>query len=429
MRRYSRYKDSGVDWVGEIPTGWEIKRIGSVTEERRETVSDVDYVPLSVTKNGVLPQMEGVAKTDNNDNRKLVRKGDFVINSRSDRKGSSGYSTLDGSVSVINTVLKLRNLFPKYSDYLFKSYEFIEEFFRNGKGIVMDLWSTRYSEMKGMLIPIPTLPEQQSIVAFLDDKTSQIDSLISNSQQKIELLKEKRTALINHAVTKGLNPKAKMKDSGVEWIGEIPEGWYLLKLKHVSVYKNGCSFKADDFDIENEIPVIRIGDISDEINFDLCVKLPEQYIASHSEFIIKYGDILVGLTGGTIGKTGRFLFSNTALLNQRVGLLRGNHLMSTDYLNKYVKSDVFIKFIFFKCYGGSQDNIGRDDLLSFVVPTPSISEQQEIVEYLDHHTTEIDKEVSLEQKRIELLKEYRQSLISEVVTGKINVSDYAVQSN
>jgi type I restriction enzyme S subunit len=171
MNKYQLYKPSGVEWVGDIPNNWDISRIKKFFIERNEKVNDFEFPPLSVTKNGVVPQLENVSKSDNHDDRKKVCPNDFVINSRSDRKGSSGVSKLSGSVSLINIVLEPRNIYPSYSEYLFKSYNFIEEFFKNGKGIHWDLWSTRYSELKNILIPVPSLQEQIQIVQFLDKRT------------------------------------------------------------------------------------------------------------------------------------------------------------------------------------------------------------------------------------------------------------------
>ena len=215
MNKYVSYKDSEVSWIGKIPNTWKVSRVKKYFNERNEKVSDLDFPPLSVTKRGILPQLDNVSKSDNHNDRKRVCKNDFVINSRSDRKGSSGMSVLDGSVSLINIVLEPKSITPKYSEYIFKSKDFIEEFFRNGKGIHWDLWSTRFSELQNIKIPIPSLFEQQQIVSFLDTKTSLIDSLIEKIQQKIVLLKEKRTSLINEVVTKGLNPNVEMKDSGM----------------------------------------------------------------------------------------------------------------------------------------------------------------------------------------------------------------------
>jgi type I restriction enzyme, S subunit len=215
---YSAYKESCETWIGEVPEHWDVQRLGQFFEERREKVSDKDYAPLSVTMNGIVPQLETAAKTDAGDNRKLVLENDFVINSRSDRKGSSGVSTLNGSVSLISIVMKPRNIVPSFVHHLLRSYPFQEEFYRFGKGIVSDLWSTNASEMRNIKLPIPGQREQEQIANFLDYETAKIDTLIDKQQQLIKLLKEKRQAVISNAVTKGLNPDAPMKDSGVGWL-------------------------------------------------------------------------------------------------------------------------------------------------------------------------------------------------------------------
>ena len=238
-KAYPEYKDSGVEWLGMVPSHWNIKRLGQFFEERRDKVSDKDYPPLSVTMQGIVPQIDTAAKTDAGDNRKLVLKNDFVINSRSDRKGSSGVSQLNGSVSLISIVMEPKRINPKFAHHLLRSYPFQEEFYRYGKGIVADLWSTNSSEMKNILIPELADDESNAIACFLDHETAKIDKLIEKQQQLIELLKEKRQAVISHAVTKGLNPDVPMKDSGVEWLGEVPEHWKLIKFSHCVSIRSG----------------------------------------------------------------------------------------------------------------------------------------------------------------------------------------------
>jgi type I restriction enzyme, S subunit len=235
--RYPRYKDSGVEWLGEVPGHWDIKRIGYYFTERREKVSDKDFKALSVTKNGIVPQLDTAAKSDDGDNRKKVCKGDFVINSRSDRKGSSGASELDGSVSLICTVLRPQEqVHTPYVHHLLRSQPFQEEFYRYGKGIVADLWSTNYSEMRNILLGMPTLPEQTQIAAFLDRETAKIDDLVAQQRRLMDLLKEKRQAVISHAVTQGLNAQAPMKPSGIEWLGDVPAHWRVGKCGFYFLY-------------------------------------------------------------------------------------------------------------------------------------------------------------------------------------------------
>ena len=195
-------RDSGIAWVGEIPTHWTLIRIGSLYGLRTQKVSDIDYPPLSVTKMGVLPQLDTVAKTNAHDDRKLVVKGDFVINSRSDRRGSCGISDYTGSVSLINTVLyPITEMNPRYYNWYFHTVGFADEFYRWGHGIVDDLWTTGWQDMKNILISVPPLDEQQQIADYLDSKCAEIDSIIADKKQQIETIEEYKKSLIFEYVT------------------------------------------------------------------------------------------------------------------------------------------------------------------------------------------------------------------------------------
>lgn len=195
-------KDSGISWVGEIPECWKVGRIGGLYELRNQKVSDKDFMPLSVTMKGILPQLETAAKTNDGDNRKLVRVGDFAINSRSDRRGSCGISDYDGSVSLINTILKPRNrMNAKYYNWLFHTPMFADEFYKWGHGIVDDLWTTNWSEMKRISIPLPPLDEQQEIADYLDSKCSEIEQIIADKKSQIETLDNYKKSLIFEYVT------------------------------------------------------------------------------------------------------------------------------------------------------------------------------------------------------------------------------------
>lgn len=196
-----KLKQTNIKWIKQIPQHWEMKKIRSLFSERKEKVSDKEWEALSVSKQGITPQLESAVKTDNGDNRKKVCCGDFVVNSRSDRKGSCGFSDYDGSVSLISIVLKPRNIIGKYYHYLLRSNDYIEEFYRNGRGIVADLWTTRYSEMKNIELPFPPLSEQEEIVAYLDEKTAKIDLLINKELQQIDHIKDLKQTLIADVVT------------------------------------------------------------------------------------------------------------------------------------------------------------------------------------------------------------------------------------
>ena len=195
-------KDSGIPWVGKTPEYWKVGRIGGLYELRNQKVSDKDFMPLSVTMKGILPQLETAAKTNDGDNRKLVRVGDFAINSRSDRRGSCGISDYDGSVSLINTILKPRNrMNAKYYNWLFHTPMFVDEFYKWGHGLVDDLWTTNWSEMKRISIPLPPLDEQQEIADYLDNKCAEIEQIIADKKSQIETLDGYKKSLIFEYVT------------------------------------------------------------------------------------------------------------------------------------------------------------------------------------------------------------------------------------
>ena len=195
-------RDSGIEWLGGIPSAWKLARIGSLYALRMEKVSDREYKPLSVTKFGIVPQLDTAAKTNAHDDRKLVRAGDFVINSRSDRRGSCGISEYDGSVSLINTVLyPIGKMNPKYYNWLFHTIGFAEEFYRWGHGIVDDLWTTGWQDMKNIIIVEPPLEEQAAIAAFLDKKCAEIDTTIAGKQAQLETLADYKKSLIFEYVT------------------------------------------------------------------------------------------------------------------------------------------------------------------------------------------------------------------------------------
>ena len=194
--------DSGIEWIGEIPEAWALLRISALYDIRSQKVNDTDYQPLSVTMNGVVAQLEHVAKTNDGDNRKLVRAGDFVINSRSDRRGACGIAPQDGSCSLINIVLSpQQSIHNPYFSYLFRSSLFSDEFYRWGHGIHDDLWTTNWADMKSIQVPVPPLNHQVLIADYLDKKMFEINSTVTGINNQIELLGKYRKQVINDAVT------------------------------------------------------------------------------------------------------------------------------------------------------------------------------------------------------------------------------------
>lgn len=398
--RYESYKPSGVAWLGEIPEHWDSKYLGACFSERREKVSDKIFKALSVTKKGIVPQLETAAKSNAGDNRKKVLKGDFVINGRSDRKGSSGISYLDGSVSLINIVLKPKELFlSKYTHYLLRSVPFQEEYYRNGKGIVADLWSTNISEMRKILLPIPPLEEQETIIRYLNFYEHKINKAIATKKKLIATLSEQKQAIIAHAVTKGVDLHVKMKPSDISWLGEIPEHWDIRKIKYICKIKYGNSLEAKQ-----------------RRNGDVPVYGSNGIVGIHNQAITKAPCIIIGRKGsfGKINVSKKACFPiDTAYYIDELNRKNYNfewfvYILSTIGLDE-ISRDTGVP------------GLNRDDVYSRKIPLPPLDEQKAIVEFIEQETASIDKAIELSKKEIELLQEYKTRLIADVVTGAVDV--------
>jgi len=413
-------KDSGIPWIGEIPSHWETDNIGSLYSQRNEKVSDKDYPPLSVSKMGVVPQLETAAKTDDGDNRKLVRKGDFAINSRSDRRGSCGISAYDGSVSLINTILTPRTeMNPRFYDWLFHTSVFADEFYKWGHGIVDDLWTTRWAEMKRISIVVPPIHEQQSIADFLDKKCGEIDEMVSLQEKIVEELKAYKQSVITEAVCKGLNPDAPMKDSGIEWIGQIPEGWETKRLKYVGYGENGLTYSPADMCGEEGVLVLRSSNIQgSRLVFDdnvyVSCSIPEK-------LFVKRGDIIVCSRNGSAALVGK-----CALVEEDINASFGAFMLRfrTSLYNRYayyLLTGVISNYKqLFSTTTINQLTLGTFNNL-FAPVSKKESEQKSIADFLDNKCTEIDTLISLKQSKIDALKEYKKSIIYEYITGKKEV--------
>ena len=431
MERYREYKDSGEQWLGEIPSHWKMKRLGSYFNERKSKVSDKDYAPLSVTKNGILPQLENVAKSNDSDNRKQVCAGDFVINSRSDRKGSSGVSLLEGSVSLINIVLQPRkSIYSPFCNYLLKSNAFIEEYYRNGRGIVADLWTTRYDEMKSIKLAMPPLSEQTAMVSYLDRITAQIDKAIAQQQRMIDLLNERKQIIIQHAVTKGLDPNAEMVDSGVEWIGEMPKGWKIEPFgKHFSFHK-GLTITKENLQDEG-IAVINYGQIHSKTNSgtsiseELIRRVPPKYLKTNPQSLLKMNDFVFADTSEDISGSGNFVFNDyqhKIFAGYHTIIARPYDLLYPKYYAYLFKSQNWKNQVQSLVNGVKVYSIGKRIIKSSYILFPTEREQHEIVDYLDNIVNRLDKSVSYINNTISLLRERKKIIINEVVTGKVKVS-------
>ncbi|MFM2168847.1 MAG: hypothetical protein RIS79_3218 [Verrucomicrobiota bacterium] len=422
---YPKYKPSGVEWLGDVPAHWDVKRIGYYFNERREKVSDKDYPALSVTKNGIVPQLDTAAKSDDGDNRKKVCKGDFVINSRSDRKGSAGASDLDGSVSLICTVLRPQeHIHTPFIHHLLRCQPFQEEFYRYGKGIVADLWSTNYSEMRNILLGMPQLDEQTCIATFLDRETGKIDELVAEQRWLMELLKEKRQAVISHAVTRGLDSRAPTKPSGIEWLGDVPAHWRVTPIKYVARVGNGStpSREVPEYWDESGFPWLNSSVVNQSIVTEAEGFVTERALKECHLPIIVPPAVLVGITGQGKTRGMAAMLGMKATINQHVAYVKPSiaefdvHYLLRSFEMAYLKLRRDSEEA-----GATKGAITCEQIGNLRIPFPPIAEQQVIVAHLDSELAKFDTLTAEAQRAIELLQERRTSLISAAVTGQIDV--------
>jgi len=446
MKKYDSYKDSGVEWIGELPSHWEVKKLKNVSHVKPSNVdkhifpdeiqvrlcnyTDVYYndfiTCLTELKRGSCNSLEF--------EKFRLEKGDVIITKDSESPDDIGIPCLvvDDFDDVVCgyhlTLIRPQCLMGGYIFRFIQSDRTRRYFEVHSNGI------TRYglgkSSIENLSLPFPPLSEQHQIVSFLDTKTSLIDSLIEKTQRKIELLKEKRTALINEVVTKGLNPNVEMKDSGVEWIGEIPSHWEETRLRFVGGLFGGLTGKSgDDFkqdDNPNNKPYIpytnifRNTYISKE-HFDYVV-----IESGENQNKVQKYDLFFLMSSETYQDLGKpciliedveELYLNSFCKGFRVK--RGD--VNPLFLNYQLLGNVHRELVSIEGRGFTRINLRQDRLNDTPILLPPLPEQEQIVSYLDEHTQLIDKTISLEERRIELLKEYRQSLISEVVTGKRKV--------
>lgn len=423
-------KDSGIGWIGTIPQDWQLSKIGNLYTQRNEKVSDKDYQPLSVTMQGILPQLATAAKTDDGDNRKLVRVGDFAINSRSDRRGSCGISPLDGSVSLINIILTPRTaMHPGYYNWLFHTTLFADEFYKWGHGIVADLWTTRWQEMKSITVPVPEYAEQERIAAFLNAECAEIDAVLEKTRASIEEYKKLKQAVITQAVTKGIRGDRPMKDSGIEWIGEIPAEWSVVRQKYFwNTIESGVSVNAADKPVDNseQYGVLKTSAVSK------FMFIPTEHKQVNLE---EYGRVSCPVRADSIIASRM----NTPELVGACGYVQNNYpnLFLPDRLWQITfKDELSPKYAWYYLSGirvrqyisslstgtsSSMQNISQSQYGNIFITIPSIGEQSEIAKYLDEKCNSVDALIAKKQQYLIEIENYKKSLIYEYVTGKKEV--------
>ncbi len=417
MKKYNEYKEiAEAIWYRSIPITWRSTKMRELFSERITKVSDKDYPALSVGKMGVVPQLEKAVKTDNGDNRKLIKEGDFAINSRSDRKGAGGISNYNGSASLIITVLKPhKEINRRFYHYLLRSHYFSEEFYRNGKGLVSDLWTTKWDEMRNIYVPVPPTDEQEQIVRYLDWKVSKINQLIQGYQKQLKLLTERKRNIVDTTVVQGLNINRTMKNSGVYWIENIPEEWSMVRAKYLFKKEKREPLKDDEV-----VTCFRDGEVTLRKNrrttgFTESLQENGYQHVCKGDLVIHVMDAFAGAIGisDSDGKGTPVYHCCTPLRND----------IYVPYYMYFLRMMAHIGYIQ-SLYRGIRErstNFTFDIFSMQMLPVPSYKEQKAIVEHIEKQGVRIDVLCNKISEQINFLKEYRTRLISDVVTGQIDV--------
>jgi type I restriction enzyme S subunit len=444
MRKpYSSYKDSGVEWIGNIPKHWATNRLKYLSEVYSSTVDRYIYddeIQVSVChypdvyNNEFVNEDTLLNKGSCNQvefERFQLEKGLVILTKDSETPDDIGIPCfIEKNLSNVVcgyhlSIIKTNNnhINRKFLFRFIQSDKVRCHFEVHSKGIIR--FSIGKSIIENLFVNLPPLPEQQQIVKYLDNRTKLIDELIEKTKQKIELLKEKRTSLINHCVTKGLNPDVEMKDSGIEWIGKIPKHWIVSKFKYLSIITTGNTPSKNYeniyyTDAQNGYLWIKPTSLNKGFNY---VIESEEYLTEEGKKqtrLIPKDSIMICCIGNTIGKYG--ISGKELSTNQQINTVIPNqNLINPLFCLFYV--DVFTRDLFKLANFVTLPIYTKSDLENTPFILPPADEQIEIVNKIKGYSQFIDTLIEKENKRIELLKEYRQSLISEAVTGKIDVRD------
>lgn len=422
LKAYEEYKKTPeAVWYTKIPTIWESKKMRAVFSERVTKVSDKEYPALSVGKMGVVPQLENAVKTDNGDNRKLICEGDFAINSRSDRKGSSGISDYTGSASLIITVLKpYKILNRRFYHYLLRSNGFIEEFYRNGHGLVADLWTTKWSEMRNIYIPIPPREEQDQIVRYLDWKTSEMNRFIHQKKKQIKLLEELKQNYIDHLITNGNDKNREKYISKADWMGKIPKDWKEYRLKNLVWEINNRS----ELGLEPHLSMSqKKGLVTDDEEIERRL-LSESYAGAK---ICEKDDLVLNRLKAHLGVFALAPIKGVVSSDYTVLRVKKEKVIP-QYLEYLLKSNACRRELVTRVRGIVEGfwRLYTEDLGAIPISVPSIYEQKKLLEEITETESKINTLIQSIQKEISLVEELKVKIIFDVVTGQVDVRDEVI---
>lgn len=434
-KKYDAYKDSGIDWLGEIPSHWEAEKAKWLFTKMERIPSLHDKI-VTCFRDGEVTLREnrrtdGFTTALKEHGYQGIRKGDLVIHQMDAFAGAIGVSDSDGKSTPVYSVCtpRIKDINQYYYSYLLRNLALSGYILALAKGIRERSTDFRFADFAKLILPLPPLPEQEKIAAFLDKKTADIDTAIAQKREMIELLKERKQILINKAVTRGLNPNAPLRDSGIDWIGEIPSHWEVRNLRQLISLLTDYTANGSFGDLAKNVTYIDEPDYARLVRLtDLRVDFENNgvYINKHSyNYLSKSslygGELLMANVGAYAGFS--FLMPDTinfrASLAPNMFLIKFNIHLNNVYAYHALNAECLRGELLQKAISAAQPKLNKEDVRSIRFPLPPLSEQEEISNFIETHSSKIDQAIAHQEKEIATLQEYKSTLIDSAVRGVI----------
>ena len=426
---YTAYKPSGVEWLGDVPEHWEILQLRNVLKASNER--NQPHLPLLsvVRERGVI--IRDVANLEENHNfipddltnYKVVKCGQFAMNKMKAWQGSYGVSRHDGIVSPAYFVFDLREVAGSYFHKAIRSQAYVPFFTQASDGVRIGQWDLSQARMRDIRLLIPPLPEQRAIVRYLDYVDGRIRRYVRAKRKLIALLEEERQAVVNQAVTRGLDPNVRLKPSGVEWLGDVPEHWETARFsRQISIAEGQVDPTVEPY---ASMPLIAPSHLEARTGRLLNQETASEQGAISSKYLCRTGDVIYSKIRPALAKV--IVAPADCLCSADMYPLSPRHSLQANYLFWLLLSEAFTAWSVLESERVAMPKINRATLNSYHLPIPPLDEQSAIVEYLDKSTADIDAAISPARRQVELVEEYRTRLIADVVTGKLDVRDAAAQ--
>ena len=438
-QKYAEYQDSGVEWLGEIPRHWDSKPLkylctynDEVLPETTAKDAEIQYIDI-----GSVSAVDGISKIETmifkdapSRARRIVRDGDVIVSTVRTYLEAIAPINNPPENPIVSTGFAVirpnQYLYKSFASYCLRAKGFIKEVVARSVGVSYPAINS--SDLVNITIPSIEYVEQVKIANFLDHETAKIDTLIAKQEKLIELLKEKRQAVISHAVTKGLNPDAAMKDSGVEWLGQVPEHWDVIAISKVTQkITNGYVGPTRDILVEEGIPYVQATHIKKgKVNFDNAYFVREKWSNDHAKSILKKDDVLIVQTGAGTGDVGLVSESEEGFNCHALIILQPKkQQLSGSYLAYCLQSDYGYATLYSIRTGGMHPHLNCGEVQFVKISVPPLDEQVAISKFIEKNIQDFDQLIEKVKLAIQLMQERRTALISSAVTGKIDVRHHA----